>query len=278
MTSTGGSVSHGLTGRVVRLRRWIGIAAVVCAVAAPLLVLLGAVGSKSGWFDIHVGFDWMAVRIAPALAIVGAALGALALIGALVPPRGGVVIALVAVALGALVAGSAAWWRAAAVRSPPVHDTATDWNDPLMFSAAMMIARGPDTNPIGSDPLVPFSRFTALLAGQRVAVVNAKTCPAATPVTLTSPPDQAYARLKAAALRVGLKLVSDDSAPDASGRRRLEGTATGFWFGFKDDLAARLTAAGSGTRIDLRVSSRIGLTDFGRGCRLIGQVRRAVGG
>jgi fatty-acyl-CoA synthase len=277
MTSTGGDASHGLTGRVVRLRRWIGVAAVVCAVAAPLLALLGAIGSKSGWFDIHVGFDWMAVRIAPALAIVGAALGALALIGALVPPRGGVAVALIAIALGSVVAGTSAWWRAAAVRNPPVHDTATDWSDPLLFSPNLMIARGANTNPIESDPLVPYSRFTALLAGQRVAVVNAKTCPAATPVTLTLPPDQAYARLKTAALRAGLKLVTADPAPDSSGRRRLEGTATGFWFGFKDDLAARVSAAGAGTRIDLRVSSRIGLTDFGRGCRLITRLRGMVG-
>jgi fatty-acyl-CoA synthase len=163
------------------------------------------------------------------------------------------------------------------VRSPPVHDTATDWNDALMFSPQLMLARGPDTNPVGTDPLVPYSRFTAMLAGQRVADVNARTCPAATPITLTLPPEQAYARLKAAALKAGLKLVSGDPAPDASGRRRLEGTATGFWFGFKDDLAGRLLPAGAGTRIDLRVSSRIGLTDFGRGCRLITRIRRYVG-
>jgi fatty-acyl-CoA synthase len=266
-----------LSARVARLRRWVLAAAVVCAVAAPLLVLLGAVGSKAGWFDIHVGFDWMSVRIAPTLAIVGAALGALALLAALVPPRGGVALALAAIALGSVVTGASAWWRASAVRSPPVHDTATDWTDPLMFSPKLMLDRGPNTNPIETAPLVPYSRFTAALAGQPVAAVNAKTCPAATPIALTVPPDQAYARLTAAVQRAGLKLVSSDPAPDASGRRRLEATSTGFWFGFKDDLAARLVSAGAGTRIDLRVSSRIGLTDFGRGCRLITRLRRMVG-
>ncbi len=271
------TLSPGLAARIVRLRRWVLAAALVLTVAAPLLVLLGAVGSKAGWFDIHLGFDWLAVRIAPTLAIIGAALGVLALIWWIAPPRGGLVWALVAIALGSTVAGASSWWRAAAVRAQPVHDTATDWTDPLMFSPKLMMDRGPNTNPVESAPLVPFTRFTTTLAGQSVAEINAKTCPAATPIVLTTTPDKAYARVEAAVQRAGLKLVSSDPAPDASGRRRLEATATGMWFGFKDDLAARVAPAGAGARIDLRVSSRIGLTDFGRGCRLITRMRRMIG-
>jgi fatty-acyl-CoA synthase len=271
------TLSPGLAARIMRLRRWVLAAALVLSVAAPLLVLLGAVGSKAGWFDIHVGFDWLAVRIAPAVAIIGAALGVLSLIWWLAPPRGGLVWALVAIALGSSVAGASAWWRASAVRAPPVHDTATDWTDPLMFSPKLMMDRGPNTNPVESAPLVPFTRFSTALAGQPVAEINAKTCPAATPVVLTTTPDKAYARLEAAVQRAGLKLVSSDPAPDASGRWRLEATATGMWFGFKDDLAARVAPAGAGARIDLRVTSRIGLTDFGRGCRLITRMRRMIG-
>jgi fatty-acyl-CoA synthase len=263
--------------RLVRLRQAITAAALACAVAAPLLIGLGAVGARQGWFDIHIGFDWLAVRIAPALAIIGAALGLLALLAALSPPRGRVWPALLAVALGAAVGGACGWWRAGAVRALPVHDTATEWADPILFSPTLMLARGPHTNPVESAPAVPYSRFSIALAGQPVAVVNARTCPAATPITVTAPPADAYGRLRGTVRRAGLTLVTDDPRPDDRGRRHLEATATGRWFGFKDDLAARLQPAGAGTRIDLRVTSRLGLTDFGRGCRLIGRLRRRIG-
>ena len=33
---------------------------------------------------------------------------------------------------------------------PLIHDVATDWSEPLMFSPAVLKARGPDANPV--DP------------------------------------------------------------------------------------------------------------------------------
>ena len=51
------------------------------------------------------------------------------------------------------------------------------------------------------------------------------------------------------------------AADDAAGR--IEASDRSRWFGFTDDIVIRITASGSGSRIDLRSSSRVGRSDFG---------------
>ena len=41
------------------------------------------------------------------------------------------------------------------------------------------------------------------------------------------------------------------------------------WFGFKDDIVVRLTPWGSGTRVDVRSASRIGVSDAGTNAQRI---------
>jgi uncharacterized protein (DUF1499 family) len=236
--------------RFRRIRRGLIVAAVILAVAAPGVVLLGAIGSKAGWFSLTLGFDWLAIRVAPALAVIAAALGVLALIATF---------------------GALTQWRLQAMQAPPVHDVDTDWTAPLLFSPRLMLARGADSNAVESNPTVPMSAFTRDTAGQPVAAINARTCPGATPATLTVPPAQAFARAKAALVDAHLALVTDDPA-----HALLEATATSFWFGFKDDVAVQIRPAGAGARVDLRASSRVGLSDFGRNCRLITRLRGAM--
>jgi fatty-acyl-CoA synthase len=260
--------------RFRRIRRGLIIAAVILAVAAPATILLGAVGSKAGWFGLTLGFDWLAIRVAPALAVIAAALGALALVAALIlPPRHGAGVALFAMALGGVTFGALAQWRLQALQAPPVHDVATDWTSPLLFSPKLMLARGPDSNAVESNPTVPLSAYTRDTAGQSVAAINARTCPGATPTTLAVPPVQAFAQAKRALMDAHLKLVTDDPAHGL-----LEATATSFWFGFKDDVAVQVRPSGAGARIDLRASSRLGLSDFGRDCRLVTRLRGALAG
>jgi fatty-acyl-CoA synthase len=258
--------------RFRRIRRGLIVAAVILAVAAPAAILLGALGSKAGWFSISLGFDWLAIRVAPALAVIAMALGALALIAALiVPPRRGAAPALFALAVGGLTFSAVTQWRLLAMQAPPVHDVATDWTAPILFSPKLMLARGPASNMVDGNPTVPISSYTRDTAGQSVAAINARTCPAATPATLLVSPAQAFARTKAAFAAAHLTLVTDDPAHGL-----LEATATSFWFGFKDDVAAVVRPAGTGARIDFRASSRLGLSDFGRNCRLVTRLRAAL--
>ena len=43
----------------------------------------------------------------------------------------------------------------------------------------------------------------------------------------------------------------------------IEAAARTFWFGFTDDIAIRVRADGSGSRIDMRSVSRVGRSDLG---------------
>jgi fatty-acyl-CoA synthase len=260
--------------RFRRIRLGLVVAAVILALAAPATILLAAMGSKAGWFSLTLGFDWLAIRVAPALGMIAVALGVLALITALIlPPRRGAIAALFAVALGGLTFGALAQWRLQAMQAPPVHEVDTDWTSPILFSPKLMLARGADSNPVETSPTVPISAYTRDTAGQSVAAINARTCPGATPATLTLTPAQAFARAKAALADAHLALVTDDPAHGL-----LEATATSFWFGFKDDVGVLVRPSGAGARIDLRATSRLGLSDFGRNCRLVTRLRGALGG
>lgn len=53
--------------------------------------------------------------------------------------------------------------------------------------------------------------------------------------------------------------VVDSAADDG----RIEAVATTFWFGFNDDVVIRVTESGSGTRVDMRSVSRVGVSDVG---------------
>ena len=44
---------------------------------------------------------------------------------------------------------------------------------------------------------------------------------------------------------------------------RIEAVVTTRWFGFKDDVAIRITPAGAASRVDMRSKSRVGRSDVG---------------
>jgi uncharacterized protein (DUF1499 family) len=51
------------------------------------------------------------------------------------------------------------------------------------------------------------------------------------------------------------------AADDTAGR--IEASDRSRWFGFTDDIVIRVTASGSGSRVDVRSSARLGRSDFG---------------
>ncbi|MHB8286042.1 MAG: DUF1499 domain-containing protein [Caulobacteraceae bacterium] len=258
--------------RFHRIRQVVVFTALALAALSPLAVALGAAGARAHLFSLQVGFGWLALRVAPALAVLGLVLGGLGLIAAAAPPRRGAVLSLIAIAFSGTSLGVLAQWRSAMAQAPPVHDVSTDWTRTQLFSDRLMLARGLQANSIETNPVVPRNAGFGALAGQYVGVVNAKTCSAATPVILAVAPGQAYARVKAAIIRTRLALVTDDPAHSL-----VEATRTSPLFGFKDDVAVSLQPVGAGTRIDMRAAARIGQSDYGRDCQLVTQLRSAIG-
>jgi len=245
----------------------------ILAFLPAVVILVGAVGTKLGWWSWKTGFVAVMVKgpmglgWAPALAIlaiVAALIGLVISMGAGLWRR-----AFMALVVGILTMGAFIYVGGQAKKAPPIHDVATDWSQPMMFSEAVMKDRGPNANPVMPNAVAA----AGPMAGQKIADINARTCPGAKPVMLAKPLADAYATAKAALAKDGLKVVTDDPATG-----RLEAVATSFWYGFKDDVVVRVKPEGAGSRIDLRSVSRVGLSDLGQNCERITRLTAAMSG
>jgi uncharacterized protein (DUF1499 family) len=79
------------------------------------------------------------------------------------------------------------------------------------------------------------------------------------PAFLAASPDEAYRKALDLVRARGWEVVASDEAG-----RRIEATDTTFWFGFKDDVAIRVSAIPDGSsRVDVRSVSRVGRSDVG---------------
>ena len=242
------------------------------AVAPALMVLVGALGVRFELIDWRIGIsqlmlDWPSKL--GLIAVIGGVFAVFAAVAAGFRRYGLGAIASLLLPLATLAA--LAWLKAMGDSYPPIHDVATDWTRPVAFSPALLRERGPDAFPVEADPFVPVS--SGAFMNRRVAEVNAETCPAAKPATLAAPPAQAYARAKAALQSSGLTIFTD--APAAG---RLEATASGLWLGLKDDVAVRVSADASGSRVDVRSVSRGGVADYGENCRRVSELVRIISG
>jgi uncharacterized protein (DUF1499 family) len=163
--------------------------------------------------------------------------------------RLGSAIALLALVTGLIAVGSPYQWQRRARALPAIHDITTDLDNPPEFQAIV---------PLRADAPNSLERAPQLAAQQREAY------PDLAPVTLSVPPKEAFTRALAVAQEKGWEIVDADQAAG-----RIEATDTTRWFGFKDDVAVRLTAWGAGTRVDVRSVSRVGRGDVGTNARRI---------
>jgi fatty-acyl-CoA synthase len=238
-----------------------------------LLMLIGAVGTKLGWWGWKFGFGMLTVRLASGLAFVGVLAGLTALyVAAFAGFRRLWPWAVASLVLPLAVVGGFMGLKQTAQRFPG-HDIATDWEQPLAFSPRMMAVRGAQANPVHADPRSVWNNpAVENWIDRRAESVNARICPAARAVLLPVPPAEAYARAMAAVRDAKLAVMTDDPATGV-----LEATETSFWFEFKDDVVLRVRPEGQGSRIDLRSVSRVGGSDLGANCDRVGGLAARLG-
>jgi uncharacterized protein (DUF1499 family) len=136
-------------------------------------------------------------------------------------------------------------------RHSPIHDVSTDRDNPPQFVAVLPLRTASKAvNPTDYDA--------------KTAELQKETYPDIVPLHLDAPPAQAFERAAAAAKDMKWEIVASDPA-----QGRIEATATTFWFGFKDDTVVRVTADGSGSRVDVRSLSRIGKSDVGANAKRV---------
>jgi len=215
------------------------------AAAAVVLLALGPIGWRAGWwhfrFSLLTLMPWAAYFGVAAVIVAVLALG----IGLSRLDWRGIALALVALIGGGLIAYVP--WHYDQIRQavPPIHDITTNTDSPPAFVAVVPLRQGEGVNPVAYE-------------GAKIAEQQRRAYPDIVPLTVGLAPDAAFGRALDTAEQMGWTIVASDKA---SGR--IEASQTSRWMGFTDDIVIRITPAGAGSRIDLRSSSRYGRGDFG---------------
>jgi uncharacterized protein (DUF1499 family) len=213
------------------------------AVLAGMLAAFSGLGTKWGWWYFMTGFNLL-----KAAAISGGVAAILSLVGGVMARnehRGSIFFAAAAgIVAGLLVFGILMSWAYRAVTMPMIHDITTDMVNPPLFKAIM---------PLRHDAANP-----STYGGPDIAAKQAVAYPDIRPLMLPLPAQTAFATALLTAQTMGWQIV-DSSSKEG----RIEAVATTFWFGFKDDIVVRVTPVPGGSRVDVRSTSRVGLSDIG---------------
>lgn len=217
---------------------WLRPLGLVLALIALVMLALSGPGVRFELWDYRMGFTVFAC--AAYMAIAGAFVAALALAIPKVRVRG-MLMPMLALVLGLAVLYVPLEFRREARAVPPINDITTDTDNPPRY---MTTTR--------KYPGAEFARQ------QRAAY------PDIGPVLLAAPPAQAFKKALAAAEAMGWEVVGSDPAAGT-----LEAVDTTKFFGFKDDIAVRVTGTADGSRIDIRSKSRVGRSDLGTNAQRI---------
>jgi len=226
------------------------------ALTAGLAALLSGPGTNYGLWDYRTGISvlrWAAYG--------GVAAAALSLIGLIASLRivivKGFLWALLGVIVGSFLAGLMLHWKQVAESVPRIHVITTDTTSPPEFVALLRLRKSDENSPA--------------YGGGEVAVRQLKAYPDIIPLMLPVPSDQAFERALAVARRLGWQIIDADKTTG-----HIEAVATTFWFGFKDDIVIRLRQKDSGSRVDIRSESRVGVSDLGKNAERIRKFLKAM--
>jgi Protein of unknown function (DUF1499) len=240
----------------------------------PAYFAIAALGTKFGIWSWKFGLGAMIFVGGPVLLGITAFAALVSLIlGARAKPRRNPVLA--AAIIGLLIPGAVFVIFSAAGSTAgenPIHDISTDTANPPAFSAATMAARAKaDANPL-SDYQTPLGQLelykddvTPQLAVKSHAqiITDRKDRPAPLPLGGATKAE-GVAAVAAAMADMGLEDIRRDEAAGT-----VEGVAETFWYGFKDDVVARV----GNQQIDFRSVSRVGRSDLGANTARINDLR-----
>ncbi len=202
------------------------------------------------------------LEIVPALATFGGALifAALAILLALasfIPiwrqGLSGLRYSVLAIFLGLLLLAYPGYLAYRASKLPMIADITTDTVNPPRFDVlARLRPRGTDAYP-----------------GAKAARLQKEGYPDILPLEVDAPPKAVYDLALALVTKRKWQVV--DARPPSPARREgsIEATARTLIMGFRDDVVIRVSALGSGSRVDVRSASRFGLHDFGANAKRV---------
>ena len=227
------------------------------ALASVAMLLASGPGTRLGLWTWQTGFAWVKWGF---YAGAGAGVCALVMVALLALPRfrarPWIPVLSLCLALGAIVPPLALLSQAKNV--PRIHDISTDTDDPPAF-VTLLPQRQAAPNGFA-------------YGGAAIAAEQHRGYPGVKPLLLPTPPAQALRRALDAAHAMGWEVAAADASAG-----RIEATATSAWFGFKDDIVVRIRPDGTGSRVDVRSVSRVGLSDLGANARRIEEFLARLG-
>lgn len=211
-------------------------------VAAPVLVLVAALGTRLGAWPVEIGYDLLTLQAGWILALLGAAAAVGALVLSFANFRKSGLTALAAVLVAGLTLGGFVWQKAR-LAAGPVENVSTD------------LAEIPGFGDLGEER-----------GGQGPGpAVGPEACPGAQPVMRQIAPTAAIYALEQAGFTLR-----------GAGVGRADGSREGFWFGFDHDAVIRIRPG----RTDIRVAARDHRPHGGEACRMataISETLRSAG-
>ena len=225
-------------------------AGTILALAAGVAAALAGFGSRIHLWHFRVGFSilkWAACG--------GFVATLVSLAGAVIAVKSGCLRGIAYSLFGIIVGGAVftvpLHWRMKAISFPPIHDITTDIVQPPQFVSILKLRK---------DALNPVA-----YGGPEVAARQRAAYPDIQTFLLYAPKSQAFDQALAAARAMRWRIVVADPQ-----QGRIEATDTTFWFGFKDDIVVRVTAAGvHRSLVDVRSVSRVGRSDVGTNAKRI---------
>lgn len=243
----------------------------------PIYFGIAALGTRIGILGWQTGLVTMTLGGGAILLAVVALAALISLIFAIraLPRRNGLVALAV---LGLLLpAGIGAIFASAASKAAdnPIHDISTDTANPPAFSPETMEARAEaGANPL-SDYQAPLGQVPFYAQGEQPLprelavkshaqiITDRRDRPAPLPLGRAARAD-GVAAVAAAMEEMGLRDIRPNEAAGM-----VEGVAQSTWFGFRDDVVARVGDA----QIDFRSVSRVGRSDLGANTARIIELR-----
>jgi len=214
------------------------------AALAAIAGALSGFGTRWGWWPFPVGFTILKWAACAGLAAALVSLAAAVVTRRQGCLRRGVVLSAAGIIIGLVVAGVPWSWMHKAEKLPRIHDISTDTENPPRFQSVLALRKNAPNS--------------AEYEGAKIASQQRAAYPDIMPLLLAVPQAPAFDRALETSRNMGWMIV------DANTREgRIEATDTTFWFGFKDDVVVRVTAAPGGSRVDVRSESRVGLSDIG---------------
>lgn len=220
--------------------KWSHLALLIALIAAVLL-LIGGPGARFELWDMRFGFRLMRYAL-----YAGIAGGVLSLLFLIIPVtrKNSVIMLALALIMSVAVIAVPLQMRSTAQSLPFIHDITTDTSNPPQFQAVL---------PLREDAPNPPE-----YAGSEVAEQQLEAYPDIQTQQYAQSPDRVFEAALETAREQGWEIVAAEAAEG-----RIEAVDTTFWYGFKDDVVIRIEADSGGSKLDIRSKSRVGMSDLG---------------